>query len=446
MDKRSYSRIDASFPIVIPPDIIGETVDISETGLGLIFRKPLLLSKAKAKIEISPNNTIETEFKLIWDRRLTEKSGFRYGVCLVRLKDKDLSILQDILIQRHLEQAISKVDNPELREKVTCFIAKDCKEYICKFDAISRGLKNSSITKDEADNRVKNITDSILQKGNNLESLIDNKVAIKKVKEAFRAICGPLGYKGRVVKRAFDKPRGYPGDYLMIEAVYDNKSISKGIGSSCDMYFLNDRYATAVRNRKDLMRQKLIHFLSNSDAVQINVLNIACGSCREIDEIFSAKSIPDRKYKFTLIDHDDEALLFSKKALSSSKSKKIELEFLQHDISNYIKEQDRYVKILGKQDLVYSIGLADYLPDRILKKLILFCSKLLKPKGSLILAHKDKDAYKPVSTDWWCDWTFYPRNEDKLLNIIKECGMGTFDISIDREKSKTIIFITLTKK
>jgi len=446
MDKREYPRVNVSFPIAIPPDVIGETVDISETGLGLIFQKPLLLSKTIAKIEISPRNVIEAEFKLIWNKRLIEKNGFKYGACLIRLKDKNIAILRNMLIQRHSEQVLSRISNAKFREQVMDFLMSDCKEYIGRFESISKSLADNRISKREADDRIKHITDEILQIGDKLETLLDNKIATKRMKEAFRAVCGPLAYKGDVVRRAFEKPRGYPGDYLMIEAVYDNKSLSKGIGSSCDTYFLNDRYASAVRSRKDLMRHKLIDFIPNCNSAYVNILNIACGSCREIVEILSSKSMSDKKVKFTLVDHDEEALLFSEKKLALCKPKKVGLEFLEHDVSNYIKEQDKYIGILSKQDLVYSIGLADYLPDRIFKKLIYFCFQLLKPKGSIVLAHKDKDAYKPISTDWWCDWTFYSRNEDKLLHIINECGISNFDLTTEREKSKTIIFITITKK
>ena len=92
-ENRQFPRINATFPIHITPEFLGKTVDLSETGLRLVFDKPLLLSKAQAKIELSPEESIDTEFKVIWNKHLVSDGKFTYGACFVRLKEKDINIL-----------------------------------------------------------------------------------------------------------------------------------------------------------------------------------------------------------------------------------------------------------------------------------------------------------------------------------------------------------------
>lgn len=446
MEKRTYPRITASFPIRITPDIIGETVDISETGLGFILDKPLLLSKASAKIEFSPKESIETEFKVIWNKHLIEKKGLRYGACFIRLKEKDISILRDVSIRKYIKPIVDNIEDSSIKQKVIEFWTKDCEKYINQIDSLTKNIKKKAISLEDACKKTETITDNILQKGDKLESLLADRIIVKKIKETFRLLCGPWAYKGKIVKRAFEKPRGYPGDYLMLEAIYDNKSVSEDIGYCADMYILNNKYAIAVRNRKDMMKDILIDYISNNFSSDINILNIACGSCREIAETFSSKFKPNNKVNFSLVDHDEEALVFSKKVLGFIKSEYVNFKFLQHNVLKHLKEEERYINILGKYDLVYTIGLPDYVPDKIFKRLISFWFKLLKPKGSLILAHKDTSIYKPISTDWWADWTFFPRDEKNLLSMISECEINNFDLKVEREKSNLIMFLTITKK
>jgi len=119
---------------------------------------------------------------------------------------------------------------------------------------------------------------------------------------------------------------------------------------------------------------------------------------------------------------------------------------LNHNILAYLKNEQKYVKLLGQYSLIYSIGLADYVPSKILQKLISFWFSLLLPGGSLVLAHKDRTKYEPISIDWWANWTFFPRDEKDFLNLITESSIEEFDLKIEREPSGVIFFVTITKK
>jgi len=316
MEKRIYPRVNVSFPIKIDSSIVGESVNISETGLSAVLDKPLLLSKAIAEVVLSPKESITTEVKIIWNKGLIEKKASKYGVCFIRLKESDLAALRSIWIHKAIEPTIDKISNAEIKKKVFNFFTLDCKKYVSQLDVLTSKMKDAEISLDEACRRSEKFTDSIIEKGHELESLLEDKILVRKLKETFRIVLGPWGYRGKILKRAFEKPRGYPGDYLMIEAIYDNKTLSEYIGYCSDMYFLNNKYAIAVRNRKNLMKEMLKEFMLKQKSIGNRILNIACGSCREIAELFCAGFKPASKASFILVDHDEEALSFSKKALS----------------------------------------------------------------------------------------------------------------------------------
>jgi len=74
----------------------------------------------------------------------------------------------------------------------------------------------------------------------------------------------------------------------------------------------------------------------------------------------------------------------------------------------------------------------------------LFCFDLLRPKGILVIAHKDSKQYKPLAPDWWCDWTFYHRGEEDVVNIFRNCNI--FNIKVERDPGSVMFFVISEKK
>jgi len=340
-----------------------------------------------------------------------------------------------------IDSILDNVKDASAKEAILNYFIEDVSRYMRYMEEVSPSEEkfNSQIYAE-----ITQITDETIAKGKQLEHTIGHKVTIKKIKEVFRTLVGNWAYKGIIVKRGFEKPRGYPGDYKILEWIYDNVPLSKGPGLYYDTHFLDNEYAAAVRNRKDKMKEILANFVERSNLKAIRILNIACGSCRELKQLFTDKNFkPTQKIEFNLVDQDEEALGFCKGFLKNSP--RIAFNFLQQNVFDYIKNGNKYSEILGKQDLVYSIGLTDYLPDRVLKSLLLFFFNLLEPGGQLIIAHKDIDKCNSAIPDWFCDWTFYPRNENDLLNLIDKAGLRDFKVTVEREPSKVIFFVTISK-
>ena len=174
------------------------------------------------------------------------------------------------------------------------------------------------------------------------------------------------------------------------------------------------------------------------------MLNLACGSCRELKELLRGEAVR-KEVDFTCIDQDREALDFAKDNLASYSQRNVTFRFIEDNILNLFKSPDHYRKSLRTYDVVYSIGLADYLPDRILSKLLQFGYYLLESGGKFIITHKDKDRYAPIPADWYCDWNFVKRSQDDLITLVKNACKDGPRIDIEREKTGCIFFLVLTK-
>jgi len=443
-EKRIYPRIKTNLKVDISKNIFGNSIDLSENGLSFTAEEIISSPVIHIQFQLPGLATkFTTEAKLVWKRNLEEGNSL-YGVEFVDLNETKKELLRKELIKTQISSLLNGINDLKIKEQISQFFLKDVSEYITDLINLSNLASVSKGGDVEAHQKLIKLTNEIVLRGYYLEEYVKNKIVMNRVKENFRFLVGTWAYKSKIVKRAFEKPRGYPGDYRMIEDVYSNQPYSRGIGRCYDVHFLNNPYAIAVRYRKDMLRELLHKFINeNSKKTSIKILNLACGSCREIAEL-----IPTIKYKnplnFTCIDWDEEALDFSRD-LFKKLPLNIKVELLKEDLLTMIKDQ-KYAKNLGMHDLIYSIGLIDYLPDRVLKKWIQFFYQLLPKSGKFIVTHKNREkTFPPLAPDWFCDWKFVPRDKNEVVTLLNDCGLGKFKLDIGVDDFTFIYYFTLTK-
>lgn len=330
-------------------------------------------------------------------------------------------------------------NDQDIRRKVSDFFDLEVAPYVELLKNLETKLRqkkdyNRAILKD-----LHTATYRIVKRGYELENSIKNKYLIEEIKDIFRKLV--LSWMGQsiIMRRGLEKPRGYPGDSETLQYIYDNKPVSSGIGYYFDQGFLASELCEAVRNRKDKMTELIGQFLIKADTPKISILNLACGSCREFDKLDIPASAQGR-IELVCVDQDESALASSRKNL---RKKRLNAIFMKEDIITAARNEAG--GLFAGRNLTYSIGLIDYLPDRVLKKLIQACFKGLLPGGKLILSHKDCSRYIPMKEDWLTDWKFVPRDEEKLMNMLVEVGIARSSVEVVREPTQIIFFMTITK-
>lgn len=334
---------------------------------------------------------------------------------------EELSKFKDILPNYNL-----------ISRKISGFFGKDIYNYLSKLSAVEKNDLTFVF--------FERLTDRLVAKGANLLKNIPNKTIKKKIKNYFRKTVGAWSYNSLIVKRAFEKPRGYPGDYLTLEIIYNNLPITdkmETIGYFFDIYFLKNPLALAVRERKDKMAEYLYDFVEKHNPQRIKILNFASGAIREVRDLLQ-KFPSMSEINFTFLDFDEEALSFSQSQIKVESN----FKFLRQDIFKIIKNSKN---IIGNQDLIYSIGLIDYLPERILIEFIKCCYNLVVPGGRIILSHKDCEEHSPLLPDWFCDWNFYPRSKSDISKIILKSGIDLKNLKIESLPCKIIFSIFIDK-
>src|SRR5262249_40105946 len=111
----------------------------------------------------------------------------------------------------------------------------------------------------------------------------------------------------KTTERFYSKPRGYAGDFLTIERIYQNRAAGVGrIGPLLDRCFLNTAAAKAIRNRRALMAKEIMKTVQTRTGVT-HVSSLACGPAREVFDVFRQLDDP-RRLQTSLVDIDLHAL------------------------------------------------------------------------------------------------------------------------------------------
>lgn len=272
------------------------------------------------------------------------------------------------------------------------------------------------------------------------EQIVNDKDVIRDARINFREKTNPILSKSYFINRARTWPQGHQGDYKTLEGAYKNMPLSEGIGYYLDLYLLNVTLADAVRNRikklEEILRDEILK------RQQPSVLNIACGSCRELMGL--ASDIGASGSKVICIDNDNDALAFAQKRLSYT-GVLPQIEFRKYNAIRMFDDELNMMEF-GKQDIIYSVGLFDYLPDDFLVKLLSALYNLLSPGGKLIAAFKDADRYAHQPYHWIVDWDgFLQRTKSDFNSLLYQAGIPDSAISETREESGVIIFYLITK-
>jgi hypothetical protein len=97
------------------------------------------------------------------------------------------------------------------------------------------------------------------------------------------------------------------------------------------------------------------------------------------------------------------------------------------------------IRKFGTCDIVYSIGLCDYLPDRALVPMISGLRDSLNDEGILYIAFKDANRYDKTEYQWHVDWHFYQRTEQDCRALFGAAGINGDSLQVTRDETGTIM-------
>ncbi len=226
----------------------------------------------------------------------------------------------------------------------------------------------------------------------------------------------------RVAERMYSKPRGYAGDYLTLELMYESAGGGSGrLGPLLDQCFLQDRAARAVRNRRGLVAREIEATAAVATAAEpARLLALACGPAREVFDAWAA--LPDpRALHATLVDADADALEF---VTAEAERRGVRGQLAVAAENPIFLAIGRKKLPLPPLDLVYSIGLIDYTNDKVVLRIIDHAYDVLRPGGRVLLGNFHPANTSRLLMDHVLEWQLIHRTEEDMDRLFLASKFG----------------------
>ncbi len=271
-----------------------------------------------------------------------------------------------------------------------------------------------------------------------LETELDGQepMELKEAQSRYRKALAPWMSKSWIWNRSTTKPRGYPGDYQLLTAIYDGLPKSTGFGGYVDRYLLNFTLGRAVVARMWSARRFLMDELQRRRG-RVAILNVASGACREYMGGFELSA--DREVTIACVDNDSEALEFAQAQTAAALGRsQITATFTRYNALRMTSASGN-IRQFGRSDIIYSVGLCDYIPDEYLVPLLKAWRDSLAEDGVVYVAFKDALLYDKTEYQWLMDWYFFQRVEDDFQRLFRDAGYDLSAIETSRDSTGVII-------
>ena len=294
---------------------------------------------------------------------------------------------------------------------------------------------------DEFNSEMNNIFRDIMNfEKDNLSKGENEKV--DKLKKIFRKRLRHLFVRGIYSKWTVDKPLGYAGDYKIMDDIYQNNPTTTGYARLFDNYYQMTSMCVGVRNRKEDFKHLIIDFVNKRYKKPINIMNLGCGSSREIKEILRSSTSLRKDVFFDCYDFEAKAINFAKKLFKGIPK----VKFIQKNILRIAAAKNVKKEINKKYDLIYAIGFVDYLNKKITTRLIHNLKKLLKTKGILMIANV-RDKYSNPTfhyMDWAGEWELIYRTDNEFKKLFTKAGFKEKELRVQYEQQGIMQYIIAT--
>ena len=252
----------------------------------------------------------------------------------------------------------------------------------------------------------------------------------------------PFVLLSRVCERSYTKPRGYAGDFQVIDIIYSKEPAGSGrLGPLLDEYFLNIAVSKAVRNRRGLMVNEFVKLLDQSTEEKVQITSLACGPAREVFDLFGRIDDPNRVTVHCL-DLDFQALSAVNRRAEELKIER-HIRLLQENL--IFLALGRRQSSLPPQDLMYSIGLIDYFPDKLVVQLINWIFDTLKPDGKVILGNFDPCCPNRVFMDHLLEWRLIYRTPEDMRRLFATSKFADRPVDVQFEQQGINLFASCHK-
>jgi len=278
-----------------------------------------------------------------------------------------------------------------------------------------------------------------------IDQIIDDPRALEPAKRFTEMVLTPEMMAGPIWRRSYEKPLGYPGDYQVMDYVYTWQDQGETLYGQL-IHRLGLDSLDCVAERMSMVQQIIgQEMIGKNGEGPVNITNLACGSAQEVVNCLGPGRLL-RPVSFTLIDQDHDALAYAYERAFPHTIRftgQVKLHCLHSSFMELMKG-GVIAKSLPPQDMIYSVGLFDYLKTRRAENLLTTLFESLAPGGLLVIGNlKEGRRMGRWAAEMICDWPMIYRTEKQMTDLTKKIQPESMQILTDRTDK---VYLLLLRK
>lgn len=260
---------------------------------------------------------------------------------------------------------------------------------------------------------------SLWRTGNDhARALEHNHEALAATKEFTEIVLTPEMRLGAIWDRSYSKPFGYPGDFGVMNQVYDWERRGDDVYQML-LHRVGLEVAECIKTRMEVVQGIIARTVREIGADHTaRIMSLGSGPAREVELFLTGPHAAHARAEFTLIDQEQAALRYAYEKTYPHVVRlkdSARVRCLNMSFTEILKSGDGF-ETVPPQDLVYSVGLLDYLVDRRAMRLAHSLYNTLARGGLLIIGNMNETS---LSNHWpmefIADWTLHYRSEAQML-------------------------------
>lgn len=256
---------------------------------------------------------------------------------------------------------------------------------------------------------------------------------VAEARSVAQAALHPFVLQAPFVRRAYEKPLGYPGDYGMVRYILENPfQGDSAYAQLLNWFFLRYDVAQGHRNRISILERKL-HQLADraqADGMVYRVLTIGCGPAEETYRVL--RDHPSAHLlDVTLLDFNRETLdwaLTRIESLQAGRPLKAAVAGVEESVFTLAKK--RPSELTPEYDFVVCAGLFDYLSDRLCSRVMEYGLNVLNP-GGLLLVTNVSQVLSAEFMSLVMEWELIYRTKDELAALLPKGSNIAHRVELD---------------
>jgi SAM-dependent methyltransferase len=248
--------------------------------------------------------------------------------------------------------------------------------------------------------------------------------------------------EGEGWSRTYRKPMGYPGDYRIMNYIYDGEPIGDSIRARF-LHLLSLVGAEPVRTRMVRLAELVLESTAKRPPEEpIDILSVGAGPARETELILDAQ--PKRAWRFTLVDQEGEALEDAVSRFARARRGGTATCRALHVSFKEMLDPSPLTMQFNDKSVIYSSGLVDYLNPLLAQRFVRRLYQFLRPGGSIIIGNvNNKRTGMLWPSEYLVDWTLFFRTREEMEAMA--AGVEDARIRVESDELDAIHFLIVEK-